>query len=167
MHIKRLLDSGASFVACYLDLNHFKPFNDHYGYWRGDEMIRLVAKMAVNHSDSQRDFVGHVGGDDFLILFQSEDWKERCEQLLEEFTARAIDLYDAPAREKGGITAEDRHGVTRFFPYTTLSIGATYIGSGQFVDAEDVANLAAMAKRDAKLAGAGLFIREIPSMTLS
>jgi diguanylate cyclase (GGDEF)-like protein len=167
LHIKRLLENGVPFVACYADLNHFKPFNDHYGYWRGDEMIRLVAKMAVNYSDSQRDFVGHVGGDDFLILFQSDDWKERCTLMLDEFTSRAIALYDEPAREKGGITAEDRHGITRFFPFTTLSIGATYIGSRQFEDAEDVANLAAMAKRDAKLAGAGLFIREVPSIALN
>jgi len=160
LHIKRLLDSGVAFVACYADLNHFKPFNDHYGYWRGDEMIRLVAKLAVTHSDPQRDFVGHVGGDDFLILFQSEDWQLRCERLLGEFAERAIELYDDPAREKGGITAEDRHGVTRFYPYTTLSIGATRVCCGQFGDAEEVATHAALAKRDAKMAGAGLFIRE-------
>jgi GGDEF domain-containing protein len=160
IHVKRLLDSGVEFTACYADLNHFKPFNDHYGYWRGDEMIRLVAKLAVAHSDPQRDFVGHVGGDDFLILFQSEDWQPRCERLLREFAARAIDLYDEPGRERGGITAEDRHGVTRFFPFTTLSIGATRVGCKQFRDAEEVATRAALAKHRAKLSGTGLFFLE-------
>lgn len=160
IHVKRLLDSGVGFVACYADLNHFKPFNDHYGYWRGDEMIRLLAKLAVAHSDPQRDFVGHVGGDDFLILFQSEDWQPRCERLLREFAVRAIDLYDEPGRERGGITAEDRHGVTRFFPFTTLSIGAARVGRKQFRDAEEVATRAALAKHRAKLSGTGLFFLE-------
>lgn len=160
LHIKRLLDSTAPFVACYLDMNNFKPFNDHYGYWRGDEMIRLLARLATGHSDPQRDFVGHVGGDDFLILFQSPDWRRRCEQIIAEFARLARDLYDEVARLSGGIHAEDRHGVTRFFPCTTLSIGALCIAGGQFRDAEEVASQAAFAKRQAKQAEAGLFVLE-------
>jgi EAL domain-containing protein (putative c-di-GMP-specific phosphodiesterase class I)/GGDEF domain-containing protein len=94
LHIKRLLDSGAVFTACYLDMNNFKPFNDHYGYWRGDEMIRLLARLVVAHCDAQRDFVGHVGGDDFLVLFQSEDWQRRCELIISEFADLAKNLFD-------------------------------------------------------------------------
>ena len=160
LHIKRLLDSGATFVACYVDLNNFKPFNDQYGYWRGDEMIRLVAKLAVSHCDPERDFVGHVGGDDFLILFQSEDWQQRCELIISEFAHRAKDLFDESARLCGGIHAEDRHGVMRFFPCTTLSIGAVPISDHECRDAEDVATRAALAKHEAKLSGTGLFIRD-------
>lgn len=160
LHIKRLLDSGSEFSACYVDLNSFKPFNDHYGYWRGDEMIRLVAKLAVAHGDPQRDFVGHVGGDDFLILFQSEDWRQRCELIISEFALKALDLFDEPARLAGGIHAEDRHGVMRFFPCTTLSIGAVRICCHDYRDAEEVATQAALAKHDAKLSGTGLFVRD-------
>lgn len=160
LHIKRLLDSGAPFVACYLDMNNFKPFNDHYGYWRGDEMIRLLARLATSHSDPQSDFVGHVGGDDFLILFQSTDWRRRCEQIIGEFARMARELYDEVARLTGGIHAEDRHGVTRFFPCTTLSVGALCISGGQFRDAEEVASQAALAKRQAKQAEAGLYVLE-------
>ena len=158
LHIKRLLDSGGEFVACYIDMNNFKPFNDHYGYWRGDEMIRLLARLATAHSDPQRDFVGHVGGDDFLILFQSSDWRSRCERIVTEFSAQARDLYDEPARLCGGIHAEDRHGVMRFFPFTTISIGAVDICCGGFDEAEDVATQAALAKHEAKMAGAGLYV---------
>ncbi len=163
LHIKRLLDSGGAFVACYLDMNHFKPFNDQYGYWRGDEMIRLLARLAVAHSDPQRDFVGHVGGDDFLILFQSADWRARCEQIVREFAAQALELYDAAARQAGGIQAEDRHGVPRFFPCTTVSIGALCIQAGQYRDAEEVASQAALAKRHAKQADSGLHVLELPA----
>lgn len=159
LHIKRLLEGGAAFVACYLDMNHFKPFNDQYGYWRGDEMIRLLAQLAVTHCDPQRDFVGHVGGDDFLILFQSEDWRRRCEFIVSEFAFKALDLFDEAARLCGGIHAEDRHGVMRFFPCTTLSIGAVRVGPQALRDAEEVATLAAQAKHEAKMGGGGLFVR--------
>jgi len=159
-HMERLLKKQVRFVACYADLNNFKPFNDYYGYWRGDEMIRLLARVAMEQCDSQRDFLGHVGGDDFIILFQSPDWRERCQRLVAEFAERALAMFDDAARARGGIDAEDRHGVQRFFPCTTLSIGAAIIDGSQFSRAEDVANLAAMAKHAAKQAGVGLWERE-------
>nr|WP_295081183.1 GGDEF domain-containing protein [uncultured Roseateles sp.] len=149
-HIGRLISSGREFVAAYADLNHFKPFNDEYGYWRGDEMIRLVARVASQHCDSQRDFLGHVGGDDFVILFQSDDWEHRCEQIVERFNELARNLFDAAALEAGGIMAEDRHGDLRFHPCTTLSIGAVRIRPGSLQRAEEVATAAASAKRHAK-----------------
>jgi len=158
LHIKRLLDSGAEFVACYIDMNNFKPFNDHFGYWRGDEMIRLLARLAVAHCDPQRDFVGHVGGDDFLVLFQSEDWQRRCGLIVSEFGDKARELYDEAGRLCGGIHAEDRHGVMRFFPCTTISIGAVQVGRHGYRNAEEVASQAALAKHEAKMAAAGLFI---------
>jgi EAL domain-containing protein (putative c-di-GMP-specific phosphodiesterase class I)/GGDEF domain-containing protein len=166
-HIERLLASGGEFVACYGDLNNFKPFNDHYGYWRGDEMIRLMARCAVESCDAQRDFVGHVGGDDFIMLFQSADWEERCETLVESFNRGAELLYDDEGREAGGIEAEDRHGVRRFFPFTSLSIGAVRVRQGQFRNAELVATAAAAAKHGAKQAGAGLFVRQGESVFAS
>ncbi len=159
-HIDRLLKKQGSFVACYADLNNFKPYNDYYGYWRGDEMIRLVASIATAQCDSQCDFLGHVGGDDFILLFQSANWRQRCDALVGEFNERALTMFDAKAREAGGIEAEDRHGVPRFFPCTTLSIGAVAIDGRQFSRAEDVANLAALAKHDAKQANAGVWERK-------
>lgn len=156
-HIERLLKKQVRFVACYADLNHFKPFNDHYGYWRGDEMIRLVARTAMEQCDAQRDFLGHVGGDDFILLFQSADWQARCERLVRDFSTRALAMFDAEARRLGGIQGEDRYGVPRFFPCTTLSIGAVTIDGSQYSRAEEVANLAAQAKHAAKLSGVGVY----------
>ena len=155
-HIERLLEAGGGFVACYADLNDFKPYNDLYGYWRGDEMIRLVARTLVSHCDPRRDFVGHVGGDDFIVLFQSDDWLGRCERILASFNANALSLFDADALERGGIEAEDRHGVTRFFECTTLSIGAVPIRPGRFTRADEVASAAAAAKHKAKKSPRGL-----------
>jgi hypothetical protein len=81
--------SSAKFVAAYADLNHFKAYNDYYGYWRGDEMTRLAARVISAHRDPQRDFVGHIGGDDFIVLFQSGDWQACCECIVLDFNTRA------------------------------------------------------------------------------
>lgn len=157
-HLQRLLRRGGSFVACYADLNHFKPFNDHYGYWRGDEMIRLMARIAQEHCDRRKDFLGHIGGDDFVMLFQSTDWHARCTRMVEKFGAAAAQLFEADDRQRGGIYAEDRFGVNRFFPCTTVSIGAVCVEPGMFRRAEDVANAAAVAKGRAKTSGAGVWM---------
>ncbi len=160
IHIERLLNSGADFVACYADLNNFKVFNDHHGYWRGDEMILLLARTAAQYADPHRDFVGHIGGDDFLVLFQSPDWHARCTRVIAEFNRQARELYDPAAREAGGIEAKDRQGVMRFTPLTTLAIGAVRVPPGMFRHAEDVASEAAIAKHEAKQAPSGLTVRE-------
>lgn len=129
-------------------------------------MIRLVARIALAHCDPQRDFLGHVGGDDFIILYQSADWQLRCQQIVAEFASHAIELFDASAREAGGIHAEDRHGVTRFFPTTTISIGAVKIQPDEFFKAEEVASIAARAKHDAKIFGEGLLIRDTTDFSI-
>jgi len=156
-HIDKLVASNNSFVCCYCDLNNFKPFNDQYGYWRGDEMIRLLAAVIVDNVARQKDFVGHVGGDDLIVLFQSVDWEVRAAKIISEFNERARSLFDEEALARGGIDAEDRNGHAAFFPLTTLSIGAVVVHPGSFRKAEDVASAAASAKRRAKKTQRGLW----------
>lgn len=158
LHIERLLDHGEAFTACYADLNHFKAFNDHYGYWRGDEMIRLQARCLAGACDPRRDFIGHVGGDDFVLLMQSADWHARLLTAVERFDRLARDLYDATARQAGGILAEDRHGVMRFHGFTTVSIGVVRVPPGRYRHAEQVASAAAAAKHLAKQAARGIHL---------
>jgi len=165
-HIEKLLAVENRFVACYCDLNHFKPFNDQFGYWRGDEMIRLLAGVVVAHAANRKDFVGHVGGDDLIVLFQSADWRKRCEDIIAEFNESAKGLFDADALRSGGIEAEDRAGNPTFFPLTTLSIGAVLINPGTFRRAADVASAAAAAKRQAKRTQQGLFVVDDPTASL-
>lgn len=150
MHLERLIDSPANFVVCYADLNHFKPFNDQYGYFRGDLMIKLLADTMRDCVDARIDFLGHVGGDDFVAVFQSEDWRERCRAIVERFNLQARSLFDAKDLARGGIEAEDRSGHVAFFPITTLSMGAVLVSPGSCATPEAVASAAAQAKRKAK-----------------
>jgi len=157
-HVRRLLLGGIHFCASYCDLNHFKAFNDRFGYWQGDKMIRLLAGVITQACDPQRDFAGHIGGDDFIVLLQSEDWESRCAQMIEVFNAAAPSLYDPLTRERGYIESEDRQGNPTRFPLTTLSIGALRVAPAQFDSPEDVATAAAAAKHQAKRSNAGLFV---------
>lgn len=159
-HIDKLLKSGRRFYTAYCDLNHFKPFNDQYGYWRGDEMIRMLSKVLLASVDNSIDFVGHVGGDDFIMIFQSDNAVERCQKAIDVFNAKAQTLFDQEEITRGGIESEDRSGNMGFFPLTTLSIGVAKINPQLFKNSEDVANRAALAKRYAKKASLGLWVGE-------
>jgi GGDEF domain-containing protein len=151
-HIDRLLAANIAFVACYCDLNNFKPFNDTYGYRRGDDMIRLTAKILTGICDAQRDFVGHIGGDDFMLLLQSEDWYSRCERVLDQFEAEAPLLFDEPDRTRGGLVSEDRAGNRMLFPITSIAMGAVLVNEGVFSSNLDVSTMATEAKKQAKRA---------------
>ena len=122
-HIDRLLENGTRFSACYIDLDHFKPYNDVYGYRKGDDMLRLTGKILSGHCDPQKDFVGHIGGDDFIILFQSEDWEQRCRAIIDAFVAAVPDFYCTEDRKRGGYISEDRRGKQVFHTLATISLG--------------------------------------------
>ena len=89
-HIEHLLQAGKSFVVCYCDLDNFKPFNDIYSYRKGDEMIQFTAILA-GRCDPMLDFIGHIGGDDFILLLQSRDWEQRCDRALLSFASTSAD----------------------------------------------------------------------------
>ncbi|MDP8984686.1 MAG: GGDEF domain-containing protein [Pseudomonadota bacterium] len=158
-HVRRLINGNNGFSASYCDLNNFKPFNDQFGYSQGDKMIRLLASVIVGECDPQRDFAGHVGGDDFVVLFQSADWENRCARIIARFNTAALTLFDAQTRDRGYIESEDRQGNLMRFPLTTLSIGAIYVTPKMFHAPEDVASAAAVAKHRAKKLAGGLYIQ--------
>ncbi|MDE1004727.1 MAG: phosphodiesterase [Paraburkholderia fungorum] len=162
-HIARLLGNDAGFYACYVDLNHFKPFNDQYGYWQGDEVLKFAAAVLADVCDPTRDFLGHVGGDDFLILFQSEDWKDRVLRAIHLFNEGAQRFYAPADRLAGGIHGEDRRGNPTFFGFVTMAIGCVRVesdGGPSFYSSEEIASVAALAKRRAKHEASGFVLIE-------
>lgn len=165
-HIDRLLHSGARFWVCYCDLDHFKPFNDVYGYRKGDDVIQLTGEILSNHCDPNRDFIGHIGGDDFMILFQSEDWETRCQAMLNDFAAAILAFYSIGDCERGGYISEDRQGKKVFYSLISLSLGAIKVEAHQYYTHHQIATQAAEAKKQAKkIHGNSLFLdrRQAPA----
>lgn len=157
-HLERLLDGGERFAVVHVDLTDFKPFNDHYGYSRGDEMIRLLSSLLSEHVDASLDFIGHIGGDDFVVLFQSTDWMARCHRVIDAFNARSPHLFDATDIQHGGLHGKDRRGEPQFFPFTAVVMGAVELTPPLPQRAQSIAMLAARAKRQAKRANLGLHV---------
>ena len=157
-HLERLLDGGERFAVVHVDLTDFKPFNDHYGYSRGDEMIRLLSSLLSEHVDPSLDFIGHIGGDDFVVLFQSTDWTARCHRIIDAFNARSPHLFDATDIQHGGLHGKDRRGEPQFFPFTAVVMGAVELTPPLPQRAQSIAMLAARAKRQAKRANLGLHV---------
>jgi diguanylate cyclase (GGDEF)-like protein len=158
-HIESLLTSGAAFAVCYCDLDHFKPFNDLYSYRKGDEVIQIAANLLREHTDPKRDFVGHIGGDDFIIVFRSPDWHIRCERVLERFAPATAHLYKEEHLAAGGYVTENRQGAPVFHGLVTLSLGVVQVSTALACSSHQLAEAAAMAKTQAKkLPGNSLFV---------
>jgi EAL domain-containing protein (putative c-di-GMP-specific phosphodiesterase class I)/GGDEF domain-containing protein len=126
------------FIACHLDLNHFKPYNDEYGYARGDQVLLHVAQVITGAVRRPVDFVGHVGGDDFVFLLRSLDWTLRLTAMLEELTVSLLNFHAPEHRAAGGFDGVDRDGGRRRFPLLGVSIGAVEVDGAQASSAERV-----------------------------
>lgn len=148
--VARMLDEGVAFVVAYVDLDYFKPFNDQYGYGAGDDMIRLLGTILESVVDASRDFVGHVGGDDFVLLLQSCNWLQRLQQVLQQFDQSVLSLFSESDRLAGGFCVADRLGQVQFFPLTSVSIGVLQVRPGFFTSHYAVASAATHAKKMAK-----------------
>lgn len=160
-HLERLLANGQTFVAAYFDLDQFKPYNDVYGFRRGDEIIQLLARILRDSCNADLDFVGHIGGDDFVVLFQSLDWEMRCHGMLARFNHECLAFFSPDHVEAGGYRSEDRRGVMAFHGLVTLSIGAVLVDPAHFHLYQEVAHAATEAKRMAKrVEGGSLFINK-------
>ncbi len=121
--LTRLLQQRQESVICYVDIDSFKPFNDIYGYGRGDEVLLCLAQCLNERIDPSRDFVGHIGGDDFLLVLGPEEWRRRLDQLLSDFQTHRRRFYRPEHLEAGCFTALNRQGVRQEFALLSLSIG--------------------------------------------
>ena len=150
--LTRLLQQGRESVICYVDIDSFKPFNDIYGYGRGDEVLLCLAQCLNERVDPSRDFVGHIGGDDFLLVLGPEDWCKRLNQLLDDFQSQCRRFYRPEHLEAGCFIAPNRQGVRQEFPLLSLSIGVVHLHPEACaqLDASQLAEMASQAKHHAK-----------------
>jgi diguanylate cyclase (GGDEF)-like protein len=119
------LGSGQRFAVCYADLDHFKEYNDRYGYHQGDRIILIVSRILrdIVRGRAPGGFVGHIGGDDFIFSVPLETMRICCEEVLEAFDALIPLQYSEEDRERGHFMGQDRRGNQYEVPLMSLSIG--------------------------------------------
>ena len=124
--LKKRINSGSLFAFCLVDLDNFKAFNDHYGYARGNQVIKNTAEIiekAVKKHGTEKTFYGHIGGDDFVVISSVERYEKICKFIVDRFDKTVPELYDPKDVKKGFITRETRKGAKEKFPIMTISIG--------------------------------------------
>jgi diguanylate cyclase (GGDEF)-like protein len=159
--LDQVVQSQTPFVIAYLDLDNFKPYNDYYGYEKGDQIITGVADILRSTVTDKSDFIGHIGGDDFIFITTNQDWKVLCDKILTEFEEWVRHRYLPEDQIMGGISASDRFGQKRFYPMLSLSIGCVTLPPPFCKSYHDVAALASQAKSMAKkIKGNSLYIAD-------
>nr|WP_320131780.1 phosphodiesterase [uncultured Holophaga sp.] len=157
--LEELIAQRVPFTVCYGDLDHFKPYNDVYGFRRGDEVIHWTGKLLERAADPGLDFVGHIGGDDFILICRSPDAQERCLRVVEDFEAGRSRFFDPAELAEGGYWSDDRQGCMVFHPLLSLSIGILPVTPGAYPGHHEISSAASSAKREAKrMPGSSLFV---------
>ncbi|WP_367361300.1 diguanylate cyclase domain-containing protein [Syntrophus buswellii] len=124
--IQSRLDRGEEFDLAYADLDHFKPFNDKYGFSRGDEVLRVMGRLILSIVQSRQprgSYIGHIGGDDFIFIMDVGLAEAVSKAIVEAFDQIIPTFYDPDDRGRGYIESVDRQGQIRHFPLMTVSIG--------------------------------------------
>jgi diguanylate cyclase (GGDEF)-like protein len=124
--VEDCIREGRAFALVHGDLDNFKAFNDHYGFMRGDEVIRFCASSFIEAAESlgmEGTFVGHIGGDDFVAIIPPEMAKAFAKEVIERFDEGILDLYDTADALRGYIDVIDRRGERYAFPVVSLSLG--------------------------------------------
>ena len=123
---------GKAYAVCHVDLDEFKGFNDAYGFQRGDNLLLLLAgclQRAVAGAGPPPAFVGHIGGDDFVVVCTPEQAEELCEVAVAEFDAVSREQHDPADADRGWLEVVDRRGQPRQQPLVSVSVGiAAHLG---------------------------------------
>ena len=151
--IQSALESSEPMAVCYVDIDNFKPYNDHYGFSRGDEVILMVARVIVNVIDQtarQQSFIGHVGGDDYVFIVPEGKMVEVCERVLTNFEAVRNLFIEPEDVHRGGFVEKDRQGRETSFGLLSISIAVIPTGHGKFQHSGQVAAVASQVKHKVK-----------------
>lgn len=151
--MKKRLANKQYFVMLYLDLDNFKAYNDVYGFSNGDEIIKYTARTIINNihrEEEDNNFVGHVGGDDFVAIIESKDYERICQDIIAEFDSGIIKFFDKKDIERGYIEVENRKGIVEEFPITSISIGAVEVPPESYANTLEIGEVGAQVKHLSK-----------------
>ena len=152
--LKKRLLRKEPFQVLYLDLDNFKAYNDVYGFLKGDEIIKLTAKIITKNMHAIEDadvFVGHIGGDDFVaIIDESVHYDRICQNIIAEFDKEIQKFFNEIDIERGYIEVCNRKGVIEEFPLTSISIGVVVADKKRFSNTLEIGEVGAQVKHVAK-----------------
>ena len=149
---KRLLNKEI-FAILYFDLDNFKAYNDVYGFANGDEIIKFTARTISKHIhqvENSDNFIGHIGGDDFVAIIGKTDYDKVCQNIIAEYDEYAVDFYNEEDVERGFVEVANRRGIIEQFPLTTLSIAVVEVDSKIYKTTLEIGEVASQIKHKAK-----------------
>ena len=159
--LKKRIESGLPLAFCVFDLDNFKAFNDRYGYANGSEVIKETAKIienVVKIKGTSADFVGHVGGDDFVVITTPDTMREIANDIIKKFDQRIPGFYDQHDREQGYILGKTRQGVEMKFPVMSISIAIVTNERRKISNSLEASEIAAELKDYAKTIPKSVFV---------
>ncbi len=151
--VEREIQKGGPFAVLYLDLNNFKAYNDIYGFESGDRILKATANLLVKltiQNENSEDFIGHIGGDDFIVVTTYERSEELAKRIVHAFDEIAPSFYSKADRERGHIVATDRQGNIRKFPFLSIAIGIVHNTVRPLQSFAHVSNIGTELKKAAK-----------------
>jgi diguanylate cyclase (GGDEF)-like protein len=149
---KRLLNKEI-FAIMYFDLDNFKAYNDVYGFANGDEIIKFTGRVITKHVhniENSDNFVGHIGGDDFVAIIGETDYDKVCQEIIAEFDSEAINYYNQEDVERGYVEVANRKGIIEQFPLTSISIGVVEVDCNTYKTTLEIGEIGAQVKHRAK-----------------
>ena len=159
--LKKRLESGQTLAFCVLDIDNFKAFNDRYGYAHGSEVIKETARIienAVKLTGTPEDFIGHVGGDDFVVITTPAHMREVSTEVISQFDRRIPEFYAPEDRARGHILGKTRQGVAMEFPIMSISIAIVTNEGRKLTNALEASEIAAELKDYAKTIPNSVFV---------
>ncbi len=151
--IQSRIDKKELFSVCYIDLDKFKAFNDKYGFKKGDEVIKNTARVLISSVQEKgipEDFIGHVGGDDFVVITSPDRSEEVSKNIINKFDSMTMDLYTKEDKKKKYIVTKDRQGKTSKIPLLSVSIAIVSNKKRKIKHVAEVGQIGADLKKYAK-----------------
>jgi len=151
--LEERLKKNEKFAMLYIDINNFKALNDHYGFARGDNVIKETARIIINavqEKGNPFDFIGHIGGDDFIVISTIEKAEEIAKKIIFDFDKNSINFFDEMDRKKGYIETVGRDNQLHKFGFLTIAIGIVTNQNKEFNHIAEISSMGAELKNFAK-----------------